>query len=159
MERYGKVIECHDDYALVRLRKHIACAGCGRCGGILGGPETKDQLVEVSNPIGAEVGQHVKVESDPRQMLFVAFMLYLVPVLVFIGGVLGGAYLYTFLGFSDSSEFFGFVAGLALMAFVFYLLRRWDRSVSKSGRYRPVVSSIVENLDQELDLETGSENK
>ena len=40
MERVGTVIEVKPERAtaVVKMRRHLACERCGRCGGILGGP-------------------------------------------------------------------------------------------------------------------------
>lgn len=135
MERYGEVIRCSKDRAVVKLREHISCGGCGRCGGILGGSDIGDKFVEVLNPIGAKVGQNVVVGSEPRRVILIAFMLYMVPLFALIAGTAGGPFLYRALGYTGSGELFGLALGFVLMAIVYYLLRRWDRSVSQSGRY------------------------
>jgi len=74
MEQYGMVTETRGDTATVTLQKHLACEKCGRCG-ILSGAGRRDAVIEASNPIQAEKGQRVLLETDDRRMLFVSFML------------------------------------------------------------------------------------
>ena len=80
MERIGTVTEEKGETAVVHLRRHLSCENCGRCGGLLGSEDRREHYVEALNPIRARSGQKVLIEMDDRRALFIAFMLYLVPV-------------------------------------------------------------------------------
>src|SRR5690554_4255604 len=80
LERVGIIIKTEGDTATVKMQRHLSCENCGRCGGILGKEDRRDHIVEVSNTVKAAVGQRVFIETDDRQAIFVAFMLYMVPL-------------------------------------------------------------------------------
>jgi len=144
MDRVGMVIEVKRDTAVVRLRRHLSCEHCGRCGGILGGPDQRDHLVEVLNPINARVGQKVLIAADDRRVVFVSFMLYLVPLAALVGGIFLGMYIFTRLGLQGKPELLAVAAGLVLMSLVYGGLRRWDNRIKDSPRYKPVIAKLVE---------------
>lgn len=143
MERVGVVIEVKADTAVVKMQRHLSCENCGRCGGILGNADRQDHIVEVANPLKAEVGQQVMIETDDRQAIFVSFMLYMVPLFALILGILGWLQLAPLLGFHGRQELPAVGVGFALLALVFVGIRQWDHRVKKTGRYRPEITALV----------------
>lgn len=144
MEREGIVIEDKGDTAVVVIKRHLSCESCGGCG-ILS-KSRQDHTLEATNTVKAKIGQRVYIETDDRQMLFVLFMLYMVPLFALVGGIVGWLHLGAFLGF-EGREMPALVAGFALMALVFAGIRRWDRRVKKTGRYRPVITGVAEESE------------
>lgn len=142
MERIGTVIEDKGETAIVRLRRHLSCKNCGRCGGLLGAEDRREHYVEASNPIRARRGQSVIVEMDDRQALFIAFMLYLVPLAGLVAGIFLGLKFASVFGWESTRELVPAGAGLLLMALIFSGISLWDRRVKKSGRYRPVITAL-----------------
>lgn len=72
-------------YAEVFLERQSACSGdchhCGGCGAI------KEKLfVRASNPIGAQPGDRVTVESDTKSVMISIVLVYLVPIVLFFAG-------------------------------------------------------------------------
>lgn len=141
MERVGQVLEERGERALVLLKRHLACEGCGRCGGILGGPDVKDEEVEVSNPIGAAKGEFVHVEIEDQKVLLLSFVIYLVPVLALVGGLLAGHEATVYYGWELDPNLVGVASGFALMFLVFLLIRSWDQLAQKEKKYQPVITS------------------
>src|SRR5690554_1930144 len=87
MERIGIIVEERGDYALVKLQRHVSCEKCGRCG-ILSNTTGQEIRVEVLNPVQARFGERVVVEINDSQIIFLSFMLYMVPILTLVGGIL-----------------------------------------------------------------------
>ncbi|MDW7740343.1 MAG: SoxR reducing system RseC family protein [Bacillota bacterium] len=143
MEQYGLILENKEKTALVSLQRHLVCENCGRCG-ILSGANKKEMIVEALNPIDAEKGQRVMMESNDRQILFLSFMLYLVP----LGGLVAGIFVWlglaNLIGLEGSQDLFAVAAGLLLMVIVFVVIRSWDRRVKDDPRYKPVITEIIE---------------
>lgn len=148
MDRVGTVIEVKPRSAVVRLRRHLTCERCGRCGGILGGPDQRDHLVEVLNPINARVGQKVLIIADDRKVVFVSFMLYLVPLIALVGGIFLWIYISPRLGFREGSELPAVALGMALMGLVYVGLRHWDNRIKDNPRYKPVIAELVKELEE-----------
>ncbi len=150
LEQFGEVISVDDATAVVKVRRHSACRECGRCGlGITGG-EAIDPVVEVNNPIGARVGQVVKITMDTKKMLLVSFVVYLVPVLSLILGIILGQFMIDSLELAAegrTGEIASIVLGIFLMVVTFVFIRRWDKKVGSSARFKPVAVSIVETKE------------
>lgn len=114
-----------DGTAEVACRRASACGGdCGHCGGCT---DAQTVLVRAYNPIGAKPGDRVVVESASRQVLGAAAAVYLLPVLLLLGGYvlaggLGGA--------------IGFALGLAPAVWM-------DRRRGKGGRLLYTISSFA----------------
>ncbi len=148
MDRVGTVIEVKPGTAVVRLRRHLSCEHCGRCGGILGGPDQLDHLVEVLNPINARVGQKVLITADDRKVVFVSFMLYLVPLAALVGGIFLWMYISFRLGLQGRPELPAVAAGVVLMGLVYGGLRRWDNRIKDNPRYKPVIAELVDEPEE-----------
>lgn len=142
MEQAGIVIAVKENTALVRMRRHLACENCGRCGGLLGKVDLREPVVEVLNPVGARPGQRVLVESDDRRVLLVSFMLYIVPLAALVTGIFLWLKLASLYGLGGG-EPAAAGSGFALMILVFLGLRFWDRHNAKNPRYKPVITEIL----------------
>jgi sigma-E factor negative regulatory protein RseC len=158
MEQYGLVTENKGDTALVNLQRHLTCESCGRCG-ILSGVNKREIIIEALNPIGAEEGQRVLLESDDNQIIFLSFMLYLVPVAALAMGILLWIYVAApYFGLAGGQELQAVAVGFGLMALVFLLLRTWDNRVKDSPRYKPVITGLIDN-EKEIAQDDCSESE
>ena len=153
MERIGIVTEEKGETALVHLRRHLSCENCGRCGGVLGSEDRREHYVEALNPIRARSGQRVLIEMDDRRALFIAFMLYMVPLAGLVVGIVAGLKLTVILGWMARRELIATGLGLFLMALIYGGISLWDRRVKKEGRYRPVITALapMETCEAEAD--------
>ena len=145
MERIGKVLEDRGEQALVLLKRHMACEGCGRCGGILGGSDIKDEEVEVANPIGAIEGEMVQVEIDDQKVLLLSFVIYFVPVLALLIGLIFGQWVVINFGWTIEQNLASVIFGFFLMFITFLFIRRWDQFIKKTNKYKPVITSLVDH--------------
>lgn len=83
----------NDGTAQVVHIRQSACSGdCHKCAGCGAAQETL--LLEARNPIGAQPGELVHIESASGPVLLAAAVLYIMPVLLFFGGYLAGALLW-----------------------------------------------------------------
>jgi sigma-E factor negative regulatory protein RseC len=144
MEQFGLVIDTSDDTATVNLQRHLTCENCGKCG-ILSGSGRRDLTVEALNPIQAQSGQRVIMETDDRQILFISFMLYLVPVAALLAGILIGLALAGRLDPAMNHELFAVSTGLIMMAVVYFLIRLWDKRVKHNPKYKPVITGLIQD--------------
>ena len=121
MEQIVRVKYTHGDgTATVAHMRQSACSGdCHKCSGC--GAAAEQILLKAVNPIGAEVGDFVKIESASGPVLKAAAMLYMLPLLLFFAGYLIGMVLW------DLGALVGilaFVIGIASAVF-------YDRRVVK----------------------------
>ena len=90
MEQLVRVRQVHrDGTATVLCVRESACSGdCHKCSGC--GAAKESILLRADNPIGAQVGDLVKVESETGPVLKAAAVLYMLPLVLFIAGYLLG---------------------------------------------------------------------
>lgn len=152
MDRVGTVIEVKPHTAIVRLQRHLSCENCGRCGGLLGGPDQLDHLVEALNPINARAGQRVLIVADDRRVVFISFMLYLVPLAALISGIFLWIHISSHLGFRGRPELPAVAAGAFLMGLVYAGLRFWDNLIKDNPAYKPVIAALADEDEEPADL-------
>lgn len=155
MEQYGVITETRGDTASVNLQRHLICGECGKCG-ILSGADKRNITVEALNPIQAEKDQRVVIESDDRQVIFIAFMLYIVPLIGLVFGILVWPQIAASYGFQGGQELQAVGIGLALMIMIYVQIRKWDKRVKDDVKYKPVITGLL--LDkQDCEDETTKE--
>ena len=75
----AKVIKIEDGKTFVLVKRTSACSGnCKNCSGC----DEKKITVEVKNNIGAKTGDDVVIFSDTKKTLFLAFKLYILPLIL-----------------------------------------------------------------------------
>ena len=94
MRQIVRVLTCNPDgTALVACIRKSACTGaCESCGGC--GAAEQTVLLTVKNPIGAQPGALVTVETRSGVVLAAAARLYAMPLALFFAGYLAGELLW-----------------------------------------------------------------
>ena len=82
----GIVVKTDGKRAIVRIRKSSACGhDCGECR-LCNNPEFETEVV---NNIGAKIGDKVSIGAPTSEVLFSAFLVYMLPVIgVLVIGIL-----------------------------------------------------------------------
>jgi len=79
MEINGKVIKTENGIATVRIVRDTACgdscASCNLC-------SNRERTIDVKNPIDAKVGDFVVVSEASSKILFYAFCVYIIPMVL-----------------------------------------------------------------------------
>jgi len=90
MQQLVKVLKCNEDgTARVACLRQSACSGdCHKCSGC--GAVEQTMIFTAQNPVGAQPGDVVTVESATGPVLKAAAVLYLMPLVLFIAGYLIG---------------------------------------------------------------------
>lgn len=71
-------------HATVRVMRESACGDCGKCKGCANPREMV--YITAKNPIGAEPGDQVVITASTRQILSLAALVYLLPVVLLLSG-------------------------------------------------------------------------
>lgn len=113
------------DYAEVSVPRKSACghdceecAGCGVTGAAV--------RARALNPIGAQPGQKVVVESSTQKMLGIVVLVYATPVVLFLLGYLAAFFLGAAAAVQYTAAAAGFLLGILLAI-------RYDRSLRAKG--------------------------
>ncbi len=123
---------CDDGTAEVVHVRESACSGdCNKCSGCGAARETL--LILAKNPMGAQPGELVKLQSESAPVLLAAMMLYVLPLALFFAGYGLGAVLWGRGGIVGCLAFAVGIAGAVL----------YDRLVAK--KKKPVYTIIKLN--------------
>ncbi len=115
-----------DGMAEIEVTRRSSCGhDCAKCGGC-GGLETQVLYVTARNKVEAKVGERVLIEGETKQMLGLAGLAYMLPVVLFFLGFAVGAMLGKGEGISALCGGIGFVAGI--VAGVVYSRRMKERN-------------------------------
>ena len=92
MQQRVKILSCTEDgVAQVACLRQSACSGdCHKCSGC--GAAQQTMLFVARNPIGAKAGDLVTVSADTAPVLKAAAVLYILPLVLFFAGYIGGMY-------------------------------------------------------------------
>lgn len=138
MEETGKVIALKGKTALISTPRKSQCQQCRLC--VLDSTG-EDMIVEVRNPINAQVGQVVTIEMPGKNILLGTFLAYLVPLIAFVSGVLLGNGLGKWLGVNR--ETLGVIFGFSFLVLVMAVNRLIDQKISQSRRFHATISAII----------------
>ena len=104
---------------VIRMRQSACSGDCHQCSGCGSTPQT--MVLRVENPIGAKVGDWVVIEAKTGAVLKAAAALYILPLVLFIGGYLLGEHLWRM----------GIPVSLGGLLLGFVLVKLLDRKMSK----------------------------
>jgi sigma-E factor negative regulatory protein RseC len=95
MKQEVKVLRCHEDATadVIHIRQSACSGDCHKCSGC-GAAQESLRLV-AQNPIGAQPGDMVVIESQTGPVLAAAAVLYLLPLVLFFLGYLMGNILWS----------------------------------------------------------------
>lgn len=128
MNQVGYVTKVDGDLAEVSVQRSSACGhNCGSC---KGGCSVQGVSIISKNVIGAKVGDYVEIRTNTEVVLKSAFILYAIPLIMLITGVLVGINIFQKVGFSNY-EFLGFLLGVAFLGLSYILLRVIDRKTKQ----------------------------
>ncbi|MFQ5330469.1 MAG: SoxR reducing system RseC family protein [Thermodesulfobacteriota bacterium] len=86
---YGTVIELRGECALIKTSKDSSCDSClSRHTCITDSPE--EMIVEAANPVHAERGDKVLLTIGADTTIRAGLLLYVIPLISFLVGILGG---------------------------------------------------------------------
>ncbi|RKY58426.1 MAG: hypothetical protein DRP94_06350 [Candidatus Latescibacterota bacterium] len=128
MTELGVVVEVpRPGRAVVSFRRNPACGRCGLCAA-----EGEEMLVEVEDPLGVLPGQRVRVAMPSGLFLRASALVYLVPTLTFLSGVLLGYVL-------TGSELVGLGLGVAFLPLGLVPAKIATR---RSGKFTPRITAL-----------------
>ena len=82
MEQIGEVMELRGRQALVRIQRTSACGeNCAQCEG---GCKPTSSVISATNGINAKVGDTVKIQMNSLAFMTLAFIGYILPILICI---------------------------------------------------------------------------
>ena len=144
MREKACVVDVTGDTAKVVVTRHSACSKCNKdC--ILGMEDSHEQdemYVEVKSKKDVEVGDTVSIELKDSSLVLGSLMIYLIPLLFFVGGYFIGARLSWLFG-TLSAEVTGILSSFIFLYFSYRLTKQIDKRISKSEKFQSEIVNIV----------------
>jgi sigma-E factor negative regulatory protein RseC len=128
--------------AIVIIQK--SQGGCGTC--CSGCDAAKEGLeVEALNPVGAEVGQRVRIAFKPYDYIKGVLLVYGIPMVLFILGAIIGKRLGELYVPQFSSDLVSAASAFAVLALSYLVLQFWSKKASTGKGTHPVIESIIDD--------------
>lgn len=144
IEEEGIVSETAGDVAKVAILKKSACEQCAAAGVCHPGDQ---DFMEAANPLGAKKGQKVKVVVAPQLYLKASIILYGIPMAAFITGAILAKKIAVQYGSGANSDLWAFIAGIFCLVVSFIFIKRYNKKVEKTQKYKPVIVEILSHAD------------
>ena len=147
IEEVGTVVELKSKMvAVVMCIKSSLCENCATNGNCALGDDDNTRLIEVQNPLAAEVGEQVRIATTTKSFLQSSFLLYIVPLIALvigaIAGMLVGESIYTGLDPNLLSAIFG----VFFMSGSFVILRVGSNVLNKESYMPKIIEILKEDL-------------
>ena len=137
MTEVGKVVKQNKSFVTVRVNRKSSCDKCGLCAFK---PGMLHVDIKLQNEHDCTVGDEVEIEISDKSVVKIAFLVYLVPLL--IGGL---AFLIAFL--CKANEVWQFVTFIVATGLGFLPLILIDKSFMKDKKAQPkIIKKIEKNL-------------
>ncbi|MBN1777203.1 MAG: SoxR reducing system RseC family protein [Clostridiales bacterium] len=144
MVKFGRIAEKNDKNGTVTVRfeRPEACGKCGACGSL-------SQKGEVVLPSDRDIGEWVRVEMPENRFLQATALVYIIPLLGLLAGLLIGFLLG---GGSDLFTLLGAVCGISVALVTLHLI---NKHVSKKPEWMPRITAVYHDKPTYGDLGCG----
>lgn len=128
MKQTGIVFELNDDKAKIIVTRLAACgSSCESCSAHCG--ENKQEYINVKNDIGLKIGDRVEITTDSKAVLKYIALVYGLPLIFLISGVVIGMLL-------NLKEMYSLLAGFVFMIVSFIFIKTID---NKNGSNHGII--------------------
>lgn len=143
IEEIGTVVELGSKRtARVLCQKSSLCHHCASSGACSLGDDDRSRVVEVANPLGAKVGDRVRIVTSTRMFLQSSFILYIVPLLALVVGAVAGKLVGESLIDNLDPNLLSAIFGVFFLCGSLVLIRVGTRALAQEV-YRPRISEIL----------------
>ena len=123
----------NDSLAVIKMTRLEACAKCKAC---IAGMTEKEMFVEAENICDAKVNDWVEIEMEPIGFINAVLIMYGIPFLAFMAGVLIGYFVIGPYQSFMNTELFSFIIGLVFTFIAFMWIKSQEKRWSQK-KYRP----------------------
>jgi sigma-E factor negative regulatory protein RseC len=135
----GHVRHIAEGKAIVEIQRGSACSKChAECA--CSGEETQMMQVEARDPLGVQVDQCVQLSIQNTSVLRASFVVYMVPLLALISGVLVGEYIGKTVGIQNIFEM---LCGFGLLGLSLIIVRVYNNIFQRDARNQPVITKVI----------------
>jgi len=139
MQEQGRVIKTEGNLAFIELEKRAACGYCHAC-------DMKDtgNVLKIVNDRQAKQGDRVVLSIPEWNMVKIAILVYIVPLIIFVSAYLLGDGLAR--NFSDNTDQFilwGIAIAAGALGIYYLLMKLYDRRYRNNLKNKPRIEKIL----------------
>lgn len=139
LKKTGLVIGVEQDLAKVSVMRQSSCGGeCSSCSGC---GDSKPTIVKVKNEVDAKIGDLVELQGSSN-ILKLTFMLYSIPLILFVVGLVAGAIVFKNKGYANY-EIISFIIGIASLVISFLILKLIDKKFFERDNSLLTINRII----------------
>jgi len=127
----GLVVKADEDKITVRMTATEACNKCGGCS-----IKEGQSFLDIDNTVKASVGDTVLIENKSSNVLTAASIIYLLPIVLLVGGYFLSLLLVKILGLGEKYAVLGAILAFALS---FPLISLIDKQLAKKNTFKPLI--------------------
>lgn len=147
IEEVGTVVELKSKLvAVVMCTKSSLCENCATNGNCAIGDDGNTRLIEVQNPVNAEVGEQVRIATTTKSFLQSSFLLYIVPLIALVVGAITGKLVGENVSTGLDPNLLSAVFGVFFMAGSFVILRVGSSVLNKESYMPKIIEILKEDL-------------
>lgn len=122
-------------YAEVSILRESACGhDCEKCGGC--GTESVTIIVQAENPLDAQPGDRVIVESNTAEVMYIVILVYLLPMVALVlGGVIASLF--------TSATGIQIATAAVCMALALIPAKRYDQLLEERGKTSFIITKLL----------------
>lgn len=141
MKEIGKIVEIDNNMAKILITRHTACGDCGAC---QVGRENLNMILFAENTVHGKSGDTVEIELQTENFIYASFIMYGIPLIGLIIGLLGGYYGAMAIGYdADAAQIPSAIAGLAFLALSYLGIRLRESKIKSMKKFKPVLVKII----------------
>lgn len=143
IEEIGTVVELRGKHlVMVLCQKSSMCEHCATSGACHIGDDGRARMVEARNPLGAAIGDRVRVAVSTRSFLQSGFLVYIAPLIALVIGAVVGKLVGERLSGGPNPDLLSAIFGIFFLVGSFLLLKVGSRALSADA-FRPQIVAIL----------------
>jgi len=137
----GKVIDTQNNAAKILIKRHTACGDCGAC---QVGKDNLNLIITVENSLKAQKGDLVIIELNTGNFLFASLILYGIPLMTLIFGIIIFYYILEYFGYQKNYvQLIPSIAGLLLMSISYIIIKKNESKFQNMNRFKSEMIEII----------------
>jgi len=141
IEETGVVIHTDGEVARVLLQRMEGCERCTTQG--VCRPSQDGMEIEAFNPIGAKVGERVKIAIKSEVYLKGSMIAYGLPLIALISGAILGKNIGDAYFKEMSPDITAAILGFAFLITTFIIIKIWGKKAKTKTEYKPIIEEVV----------------
>lgn len=143
MEEHGIVVRKNGQTAVIKAQRSTSCDSCSSKKSCHSGAgQDNDILIEAEDTIGTNIGDRVVFSASAGSVLKAGALLYLLPVVFFIGGVVFGQAVLAGILPDYNTDLVAGVTGAVCLGLAFLGLKAYGALSERKGSLRPRVLRV-----------------